>query len=58
MLIKKTQKPTKKTVTFRVDSELLKEFKTLTKKHGYTQVLIIENAMQKAIQELREMEKK
>jgi len=57
MLLKKQVKPTKKTVTYRVDRDLLDEFKVLTKKYGYMQITVIENAMREAVKELREMEK-
>jgi len=58
MLLKKQVKPTKKTVTYRVDRDLLEEFKSLTKKHCYMQITVIENAMREAVKELKEMEKK
>ncbi len=56
MLIKQDKKALKKAVTFRVDSGLLDEFKHLCKKHDLKQVSIIENAMKKAIEEIKEME--
>ena len=57
MLIEQKKKSLKKAVTFRVDNYLLDEFKVLCKKHDLKQVSIIENAMRKAILEIKEMEK-
>lgn len=57
MLIEQKQKHLKKTATFRLDSALLDEFRALCKKHELKQVSIIENAMEKAILEIKEMEK-
>lgn len=57
MLIEQKKKHLKKTATFRVDNDLLNDFRTLCKKHDLKQVLIIENAMKKAILEIKEMEK-
>ncbi len=57
MLLKKQVKQTKKTVTYRVDRDLLEQFKSLTKKYGYMQITVIENAMREAVKELKEMEK-
>ncbi len=57
MLIEQKKKSLKRTATFRVDDDLLSEFKKLCKKHDLKQVSIIENAMQKAISEIKEMEK-
>ena len=58
MLLEKRNRPTKKTVSYRADRQLLDEFKELTKKHGYMQITIIENAMREAVRELKEMENK
>jgi len=58
MLLKKQVKQTKKTVTYRVDRDLLEEFKSLTKKYGYMQITVIENAMREAVKELKEIERK
>lgn len=57
MLIEQKGKSLKRAVTFRVDNDLLDEFKILCKKHELKQVSIIENAMRKAILEIKEMEK-
>ena len=57
MLIEQKSKSLKRAVTFRVDNDLLDEFKILCKKHELKQVSIIENAMRKAILEIKEMEK-
>ena len=57
MLIQQQKKATYKTITFRLEDELIEEFRKLCKKHDLKQVLIIENAMKKAILEIKEMEK-
>jgi len=56
MLLVKQDKTTYKTITFRLDEELIKEFRELCKAHDYKQVSIIENAMKKAIEELKGLE--
>jgi len=53
MLLTKRDKTTYKTITFRLDEKLIKEFRKLCKAHDYKQVSIIENAMKKAIEELK-----
>ncbi len=45
-----------KTISFRADEKVVNEFKILCKEYGIKQVLIIENAMKKAIEEIKEME--
>lgn len=44
------------TISFRADEQIVKEFKQLCKKHNVKQISIIENAMKKAIEEMKEME--
>lgn len=56
MLLTKQEKRAYKTITFRLDEELIKEFRELCKAHDYKQVLIIETAMKKAIEELKGLE--
>jgi hypothetical protein len=53
MLIDQPNKIKKTTVTYRVNPEILNEFRTLCKEHNYKQIVIIENAMKKAIEELK-----
>lgn len=57
MLIEQEKKKLKRTATFRIDSDLLDEFRKLCKKHELKQISIIENAMKKAILEIKKMEK-
>jgi len=52
-----TKKTTLKTITFRMDEKIINDFRELCKKYDYKQVAIIENAMKKAIEELKKMEK-
>lgn len=56
MLLVKQDKTTYKTITFRLNEELIKEFRALCKAHDYKQVAIIENAMKRAIEELKGLE--
>jgi len=56
MLLTEQDKTVYKTITFRLDEELIREFRELCKKHDKKQVLIIENAMKKAIEELKGLE--
>jgi len=58
MLITKHIKPTKKTASYRLDAELLGEFRALCKEHDLVQTHILENAIKKAIGEIKQMEKK
>jgi len=46
-----------KTISFRADKKIVEEFKALCKKHKIKQITVIENAMKKAIQELKDLEK-
>jgi len=55
MLITQTKKPTKKTASYRFDPILLDTFRTMCKENNLVQVQILENAMRKAIEEMREM---
>jgi len=57
MLIEQEKKKLKRTATFRIDSDLLDEFRKLCKKHELKQISIIENVMKKAILEIKKMEK-
>jgi len=57
MLIEQPKKAISKTVTFRIGNDLLAEFRELCKKNDLKQVTIIENAMKKAILEMKELEK-
>jgi len=59
MLISQDEKDKRvlKTISFRADEKIVDEFKALCKKHKVKQITVIENAMKKAIQELKEMEK-
>ena len=54
----KSNKRILKTISFRADKEIVNEFKIMCKKHNVKQITVIENAMIKAIEEMREMEKK
>ena len=56
MLVAKQEKKTYKTITFRLNEELIKEFRERCKANDYKQVLIIETAMKKAIEELKGLE--
>jgi len=56
MLIKTNKKQTKKIASYRLDSELLDEFKALCKKNSFVQVHILENAMRQAISEMKSLE--
>ena len=57
MLIEqKTNKRKVKVTSFRIDEEIVNEFKELCKKHSIKQVTVIENAMKKAIEEIKRME--
>jgi len=56
MLIEQRKKTPKKSVSFRFDPTLLEEFKTLCKKNDLVQVQILENAMRKAINEMKEID--
>jgi len=56
MLIGNDRKRVLKTISFRADEEIVNEFKALCKKHKIKQITVIENAMKKAIQEIKEME--
>jgi len=51
----RTTKKNLKNITFRVDSELIEEFRTLTKELSVKQTMIITNAMKKAIEEMKEL---
>lgn len=55
MLIENSHKRTLKTISFRADSEVVQEFKSLCKTHKIKQVVIIENAMRKAILEIKQL---
>jgi len=46
-----------KTISFRADEMLVNEFKKMCKKHQVKQITVIENAMKKAIEEMKQMEK-
>jgi len=56
MLIQTTKKKTKKTASYRFNSSLLDEFRELCKRNDLVQVQILENAMRKAIEEIKGME--
>lgn len=56
MLIEPNNSTPKKAITFRVDEQLLKQFKELCKRHNVKQVSVIENALKKAVQELKDLE--
>jgi hypothetical protein len=55
MLIEQKKKINYKTITFRLDKELINEFRKLCKEADLKQVTIIENAMKKAILEIKEL---
>jgi len=57
MLIEKKEKQKKKIASYRLDSEILEEFRELCKKRGLVQTHILENAMKQAIGEMKAMEK-
>lgn len=58
MLINEPKKRLLKTISFRADSEIVEEFKALCKTNKVKQITVIENAMIKAIEEMKAMEKK
>ena len=45
-----------KVITFKLDKNVIKEFREMCKKHRVKQVSVIEKAMIKAIEELKEKE--
>jgi len=49
----KEQKKITKMVTYRLNSELVDEFRAVVKKSGYKQVYLIEKAMKEIIKELK-----
>jgi len=51
---KREEKEGKKSTTFRLKSSLLDEFRKLCKDNNIKQVVIIENAMKQAIEEIKE----
>ena len=51
---KREEKEGKKSTTFRLESSLLDEFRKLCKDNNIKQVVIIENAMKQAIEEIKE----
>lgn len=58
MLINEPKKRLLKTISFRADNEIVEEFKALCKTNKVKQITVIENAMIKAIEEMKAMEKK
>lgn len=58
MSIYQHKKTTHKTITFRLDEDLIAEFRTLCKEFDIKQVSIIESAMKKAILEIKEFKEK
>ncbi len=47
-----TRKSKKKVVTFRIDEELLQNFRLLCSAYGIKQVAIVEEAMKKVVEDL------
>jgi hypothetical protein len=55
MLITQKKKEKKKMASYRFDKSLLDEFRELCKQNNLVQVQILENAMKKAIEEMKEL---
>jgi len=55
--VKVTKKLPKSKVSYRLDSELLTEFRSLTKKYGYSQTNLLEEALKSIIKTIKENEK-
>jgi len=54
--VKVTKKLPKSKVSYRLDTELLTEFRALTKKHGYSQTNLLEEALKSIINTIKENE--
>ena len=53
MLIEKKKNKEFAPTSFRVEKEIVKEFRELCKKHNVSQVAVVRNAMKQVIQELK-----
>jgi len=57
MLITQKKKEKKRMASYRFNQSLLDEFRELCKENNLVQVQILENAMKKAIDEMKELKK-